>query len=71
MKNIIGIIVAYVYVFAIILSAKLIEKKGAEVSRKYIHIMLANIWIIIMIFFDNVYLLWDMEMDLQLLLENR
>ncbi len=57
MKNIIGIIVAYVYVFAIILSAKLIEKKGAEVSRKYIHIMLANIWIIIMIFFDNVYLL--------------
>ena len=57
MNNIIGIIVAYIYVFAIIISAKLIEKKGKEASRKYIHIMLANIWIIVMIFFDNVYLL--------------
>lgn len=57
MKNIIGIIVAYVYVFAVIFSAKLVEHKGVEVSRKYIHIMLSNIWIIIMIFFDNVYLL--------------
>lgn len=57
MKNIIGIIVAYVYVFAVILSAKLVENKGVEASRKYIHIMLSNIWIIIMMFFDNVYLL--------------
>ena len=43
MKNIIGIVLSYVFV----------GKKGKEASRKYIHIMLANWWIIAMIFFDN------------------
>ena len=53
MKNIIGIVLSYVFVGLIIVTAKLFEKKGKEASRKYIHIMLANWWIIAMIFFDN------------------
>ena len=35
-------------------SAKIFEKWGKELSRKYIHIMLGNWWIIAMIFFNNV-----------------
>lgn len=53
--NILGIVVSYVYIFVIILTAKLVEKKGVEASRKYIHIMLANWWFIFMYFFNNVF----------------
>lgn len=53
--NFIGIIVSYVYIFCIISTAKLVEKKGTEASRKYIHIMLANWWFIFMFFFDNIF----------------
>ncbi len=53
--NILGIVVSYVYIFCIILTAKLVEKKGVEASRKYIHIMLANWWFIFLFFFDNVF----------------
>ena len=53
--NILGIVVSYVYIFCIILTAKLVEKKGSEASRKYIHIMLANWWFIFMYFFNNVF----------------
>jgi phytol kinase len=53
--NIVGIIVSYVYIFLIILGAKLFEKLGKEASRKFIHIMLGNWWIILLIFFDNVF----------------
>lgn len=55
MKNILGIVLSYVYIFAVIFSAKLVEKRGTEASRKYIHIMLANWWFIAMFFFDNVF----------------
>lgn len=54
MSNLWGIIVSYVYIFLVILGAKLFEKLGKEASRKFIHIMLGNWWIIAMIFFDNV-----------------
>ena len=37
------------------LSAKLFEKSGQEASRKFIHIMLSNWWIIAMVFFDNMW----------------
>lgn len=53
--NIVGIIVSYIYIFLIIIGAKLFEKVGKEASRKFIHIMLGNWWIIPLIFFDNVY----------------
>ena len=53
MINIIGLIVASIYILVIFLTSKLFEKKGKEVTRKYIHIMLSNIWFISMAFFDN------------------
>ena len=54
MANLWGIIISYVYIFIVILGAKLFEKLGKEASRKFIHIMLGNWWIIAMLFFDNV-----------------
>ena len=53
MNNLIGIIVSIIYIGMIIVSSKVFEKNGKEASRKYIHIMLSNWWIIAMIFFDN------------------
>lgn len=55
MNNIFGIVVSILYVGIIIVSAKVFEKAGKEASRKYIHIMLSNWWIIAMIFFDNMF----------------
>lgn len=54
MTNIWGIILSYVYIALIIVGAKVFEKAGKEASRKFIHIMLGNWWIIAMFFFDNV-----------------
>lgn len=54
MNNILGIVLSYVFVGIIIVSAKFFEKAGKEASRKFIHIMLANWWFLAMYFFDNV-----------------
>lgn len=53
MINVIGLIVSYVFIGIIIVAAKFFEKAGKEASRKFIHIMLANWWIIAMVFFEN------------------
>jgi phytol kinase len=53
MNNIIGMLVTAIYMGMILVSSKVFEKNGKEASRKYIHIMLSNWWIIAMIFFDN------------------
>lgn len=53
--NLIGIVISYVYIALVIAGAKLFEKLGKEASRKFIHIMLGNWWIIAMIFFNNVW----------------
>ena len=50
-----GIIVSYIYIGLVIIGAKPFEKKGKEASRKFIHIMLGNWWIIAMYFFENVW----------------
>lgn len=55
MSNIIGIFISLLFVGIIIVSAKIFEKFGKEATRKYIHIMLSNWWIIAMIFFDNMW----------------
>ena len=55
MTNIIGLVVSVFFMAIIILSGKLFEKAGKEASRKFIHIMLSNWWIIAMIFFDNMW----------------
>lgn len=54
MGNILGIILSYVYIFIVIVGGKLFQKFGEEASRKFIHIMLGNWWIIAMLCFDNV-----------------
>lgn len=54
MTNIIGVIISILFIGITLISAKLFEKVGKEASRKYIHIMLSNWWIIAMVFFDNV-----------------
>lgn len=53
MNNIVGIIVSFIFVGVVIVTAKLFEKLGKEASRKYIHIVLCNWWLIAMYFFDN------------------
>lgn len=53
MRNLVGIIVSYIFIFLIILSAKMFEKSGKEATRKYIHIMLGNWWFIASYFFNN------------------
>lgn len=53
--NWIGLVVSYLYIGLVIVSAKLFEKKGKEISRKFIHIMLGNWWLIAMFFFTNVW----------------
>ncbi len=53
--NFLGIIVSYLYIALVIIGGKIFEKRGKEVSRKFIHIMLGNWWIIAMYFFSNVW----------------
>ena len=53
--NFLGIIVSYLYIGLVIIGAKIFEKRGKEVSRKFIHIMLGNWWVIAMYFFTNVW----------------
>lgn len=55
MSNLFGIIVSVLFIGVVMLSAKLFEKSGKEASRKFIHIMLSNWWIIAMVFFDNMW----------------
>lgn len=53
MNNLFGIVVSIIYIGVVIASAKVFEKAGKEASRKFIHIMLPNWWIIAMIFFKD------------------
>ncbi len=53
--NWLGIVVSYLYIGLILVGAKLFEKRGEEASRKFIHIMLGNWWLIAMYFFTNVW----------------
>jgi len=53
--NFLGIIVSYLYIGIVIISAKIFEKREIEFSRKFIHIMLGNWWFIAMYFFTNVW----------------
>ena len=55
MSNLFGIIVSVLFIGIIMASAKLFEKSGQEASRKFIHIMLSNWWIIAMVFFTNLW----------------
>lgn len=53
LQNTLGIIVSFIYVFAVIFLAGFLERFGKEASRKTIHILVANWWLIAMIFFKT------------------
>jgi len=55
MENVLGIVVSYIFIGIIIVAAKFFEKAGKEASRKFIHIMLANWWLIAMCFFKDAF----------------
>lgn len=55
MSNLIGLLITYLYIGLVLIGAKIFEKKGKESSRKFIHIMLGNWWVIAMYFFTNVW----------------
>lgn len=55
MNNVFGILVSILFIGMIFIAARVFEKAGKEASRKFIHIMLSNWWIIAMVFFDNVF----------------
>ena len=53
MNNIIGLIVSIFFIGFVLVFAKIFEKFGKELSRKFVHIALGNWWIIAMCFFEN------------------
>lgn len=55
MNNWLGLLISYAYIALVIVGAKVFEKRGKEASRKFIHIMLGNWWIIAMYVFSNVW----------------
>jgi len=58
MNNILGIIISFIFVFAVIGISTLLSQKGrldGEGSRKFIHVAVSNWWIIAMLTFDNPY----------------
>ena len=56
MRNIYGLVISILYIGLVIGISGLFSKASKEASRKFIHIMLANWWIIAMIFFDNIWI---------------
>ena len=54
MNNLIGVIVSTIYIAFVLVTSKFVSKKGEEISRKYVHIMLCNIWIIYLLFIDSL-----------------
>jgi phytol kinase len=52
-RDVLGLILSFGYVFLIIGLSKPLEKVGKETSRKFVHVMVSNWWIIAMIFFDS------------------
>ncbi|PKM60465.1 MAG: hypothetical protein CVU99_07955 [Firmicutes bacterium HGW-Firmicutes-4] len=51
--NLLGIIVSFIYVFSVIFLAKFLERFGKEASRKAVHILVCNWWLLAMVFFDS------------------
>lgn len=52
-NNILGIVVSFIYVFGVIFLAKFLERFGKEASRKAVHILVCNWWLLAMFFFDS------------------
>lgn len=54
MNNLIGIIAITIYIILVFIVSKFLTNKGKEVSRKFVHIMLSNIWFFYLIFIDSL-----------------
>lgn len=54
MKNLIGLIVSVIYIVLVFILSKFMTKKGEEISRKFIHIALSNIWFIYCLLIDEL-----------------
>ena len=55
MKNVWGVVISLLYIGLVMIAGKFFQKAGKEASRKFIHIMLSNWWIIAMCFFEHVF----------------
>ena len=58
-NNILGLILSFSYIALVIIVSTILQKLkllSSEGSRKFIHIGVSNCWIILMIFFDNIWL---------------
>ena len=54
MNNLLGIGVSIVFMAVVLGLSMVVQKLGNEVSRKFVHIGLSNIWFIYMLFIDNI-----------------
>ena len=55
MSNLIGVFISVLFIVIIMIVAEAFSKAGKEATRKFIHIMVSNWWVIAMIFFDNMW----------------
>lgn len=68
MNNLVGIIVSIIYIVIVFGLSKFVAKKGEEISRKFVHILLCNIWFIYLIFIDS--LIWACILPLAFVIIN-
>ena len=54
LNNLVGVIVSAIYIAAVVVTSKFMSKFGEEASRKFIHVLLSNVWIIYMLFIDSL-----------------
>lgn len=54
MNNVIGITAITVYIVIVFLMSEFLSKKDKEISRKFVHIMLSNIWFYYLAFIDSL-----------------
>ncbi len=52
-RDVLGLIVSFAFVFLVIGLSRPLERRGKEGSRKFVHVMVSNWWIIAMVFFDS------------------
>lgn len=64
----IGAAISYVYVFILLVVATIFKKYGKEFSRKFVHIMTANWWFIVMAYFDKSF--WPIVISLSFIVVN-
>ena len=54
--DILGLVISFAYIFLLLFVSTFIAKKDGELSRKFVHVGVANWWIFVIIFFENVIL---------------